>query len=223
MAFKIYKSGNVTLRLNMTNLESYSKAYKDFFENGGMARTAIHLQKRAWLSMKNKYFMSKSNRIYYNRQYLGRPDSKKLEIRLFGHEPTQSHRISSESYAIKFLPDNYGRLKRDLPHLIWQEEGTKTTVDRQPYLRTRKGLRPITKRKAENLINRGTKRDASGRFATGNVPQNKIIQIIAVEHKALKARGFIKAGLTILKQQGAKIAREFVQIEIARLRGTRNA
>lgn len=215
MAFKLKKTGPVTFQFDLTNLKSYQKAYKEFFEKGGIQLTAQYLQKRAWQAMRSKYMQTRANRIYYNKKYLSKPENRKIEFRLFGMEPTRVQRIGNNSYEIRFIED-INRLVKDLPHLLWQEEGTKKKTDRQPYLITKRGLRPITKVKALNIIHKG--QDRRGRFKRGN-RFNAQIKYITVEHPALKARGFIKDAQSLLKSKGEKIAGDFIRQELRRLRG----
>lgn len=207
MAVKIIRKAGLTWRIELTNLKSYYKAYKEFFEKGGIARTAKYLQKQAWLVMKAQYMSTKSGRTYYNKKYISKPLNKKIEFRLFAHQPNLITQISKTAYDIRYIED-LRTLSKDLPHLQWQEEGTKRMVDRQPYLIINGKLMPITKKKAFNR-----KRNLRGTGRHSN------IVILDVSHPSLRARRFIKAAQFFLKEKGAKVASDFVKEELSRLRG----
>ena len=230
MGAKIIKNGKLTTTLNLDGLESYIKALKGIDGGDILEKAALHLQRKAINAMKEQYLKTASNRIDYNRSRKAKAGKHSIVERLFSDVPVP---LKKGNKVVEFqFWAGYGALSSDLPHLRWQEEGTATNIDRQPYEITRfrpgnKGrlwkLRSITKSEASNRPsvlglhrpNAGYKvRDRKGRYTPGDSVAVGSIYNIRVVHPALKPRNFIAAGNFLIKSQGNKIVTDFVKSEI---------
>lgn len=220
MNLKVRRKGSLTTYVYLEGLEKTYKAITALEKGDLLERATLFLQKKAFLAMKNQYFKTKSNRIYYNREYLSKPSYKKIEYRLFDKMPPIIRKGSS---IIEFqFWEGYTKLGKDLPHLKWQEKGTNFMIDSQPYYISKKkkvpfySLYPITKKKAKSKL--------SGLFAidknTGKLGINYGgVDYLSVPHYSLRARNFIASGNFLIKTKGEKIVRDFIYKEIKKIRG----
>ena len=110
-------------------------------------------------------------------------------------------RTSFTSFDFALVPDP-ATINEDVPHLKWQEYGTRSMVDKQPYLITKTGLRSIKKSEVPRLRRRRGRKSP--------------IKILDVPHPALRARYFIKAGTLFLRRYWPNIVKNWYQSEVQR-------
>jgi len=210
MAKTVNRQGSLNTKINLKGFENYIEELKYLASGDILRRAASHLQERAFLAMKRKYFQTKSNRIYYNKKYLSKGKDKSIESRLFDSKLSAPTRNGKYSYSFRFWP-GYTEL-RNLPHLKWQEKGTSAMIDTQPYeITSSKSLGPITKRRAISRAPIGTrKKERYRRSEIGGFIE------LQVPHPGLKARGFIAAGNLYIKTQAQTDLVKFLKKELAK-------
>jgi len=151
---------------------------------------ARKLQLNGFEAMQNQFYVTAKN---VSRRYHRKGKRYSLEYRLFSKNLPDPVRIDEDTYLIVVVED-FERLQREVPHLEWQESGTRATVDRQPYRILPNGkLGPITKVKAARMRSR----------KMGDLPRQ--IKILNVPHPALKARNFLLAAQRAIKFNSEKI------------------
>lgn len=208
MGFTIVKNGKVTVKSSLDNLKGYKKKYGTFLKNEALPIAASILQRKAIEAMKVQFFNTKaatrggndflSDLAIKSRRY------KKIENRLFKTVPKIT-RLGDGSYSIPLI-QNFGQVNRDIPHLKWQEEGTRAMTDLQPYRVIRDSRTKIPKYYA-------VKKSIAGRPGGIN-PLNVVF--LKVPHPALPARNFIKAGTRFLKENGKQIVLREVRKQLNR-------
>jgi hypothetical protein len=204
----------VTFKKNFRPLKNEVKAWREFMEGGGTAKAARHLQERAFTAMKIVFLKYKRGE---NR--LRRDRGGKIEDTIFGG-PAENLSvkpnfppavISQSSTSCEFsLIANFEYLyngsNSPIPHLKWQEEGTKAMTHRQAYRFV--GGKYVNIRKNEV-------RDDLGRFKK----RSGQIVWLTVPHPALRPREFILAASRLIKTQGSKITSDFIRQELKKYRG----
>lgn len=199
MATKIVNSPGVGATLILQNIRGYANKLRIVLEGKALDNAAKELQRVAFDAMKKQYFSTKVNRKYYSRAYNSKSQRFKLEHVLFSKK-SPIKRVSKNTVQVSFLPKPYEELIRLVPHLQWQEEGTRGVVDSQPYIITKGGLRAIKKRVASSFPKA---RSRKGRIGS--------VIYLKVPHYPLKPRNFILAADLVIKTQGGKIIRDSVK------------
>lgn len=195
------KNNSVSYKLDLTGIKNYIKLIRKIGSEDFIRSAALDIQEKAFEVMKRKYLMTKAKRVYYGKRRK-KDRSKRLEKRLFSYKPRPTI-INSNTIEVKLI-NNYDKLIKELPHLIWQEYGTKSSVDTQPYrvgfsLREKRfALKPITKRKA------ATRRQVTNKWFFGGIVK------LAVPHPALPARMFILEANNYLKRNGLSIVSKHI-------------
>lgn len=184
----------MTVTLNLSGLKSYQRMYENFTSGNSINNLAKEVQELAREAIKNRYFQTKGHSKYRSKGM-----KQHLEYRLFDLPLPSPVKTGSTSFDIALVPDP-ATINEDVPHLKWQEYGTKSMVDRQPYLITSTGLRSIKKVDAAQLMRR---KRSVGR-----------ILLIDVPHPALRARHFIKAGSLFLRNYWPSIVKNWYQREL---------
>ena len=236
MSAEVRRLGKLTTRIDLTDLENYIVALKKLGQGDILEKAAKHLQVKAINAMKKQYFNTAVGRIDNKRSRASSIAKGEIESKLFGNVPAPlkkgNKRIDFKIWA------GYGAIGRDVPHLKWQEEGTKGMVDQQPYQITNfrpgnKGrpwkLKSIKKSEASSKRQFQGSVSSSGQFnVRRTTDKNKrfasqvgivgSVFNIQVPHHPLKPRGFIAAGNFLIKTQGDKIVTDFVKRELAKAR-----
>jgi len=212
MGYKISKK-TYSLDIQLENLKGYSKKYKALLEGKILERAARHLQETAFLIMQDRYFETKKNRIYYNKKYLAKPKTQKLEHLLFSKLPPLKKK-DNNTVEIRLLNKDYDKLIKIAPHLQWQEEGHGFNVDDQPYEVRKKSLGPITKEKAL------TRERIPYSKRTKSKLKNSVgaVVYLKVPHKALPSRDFILVATRFWKKEGRKILLDKVREELKKIK-----
>lgn len=192
----------LTTKYNLEGIKNFQKALK-LLESGDIIMdAAIDLQRKAFQVMKDRYFSTKSSRIQYYHKRVNKNKKYRIEDRLFNSIP-KPKLLKNNMVEIKLI-NNFDKIVKDVPHLLWQEQGTKGMVDSQPYRvgfrRDFKGLalKPITKRRAKN------RRRVTGNWFLGGVVY------LDVPHPPLRAREFILSGNNYLKRHGLRIMSSYI-------------
>lgn len=167
--------------IDFSAMKRYMKALENI-QNVSQLKIARKVQQHGFEAMQTSYYATSSNN---RRRY--RPGKYSLQREVFSKLPPNPIQVKPNVFAITLLPD-FNALKAKVPQLVWQEYGTKTMIDSQPYRILPNGkLGPITKKEAIGMRQR----------RMGNLPRQ--IKMITVPHYGLKARGFILAGHRAIK------------------------
>jgi len=194
--------------LILQNITGYANKLRLLLYGKALTIAAKDLQDAAFNAMRDKYFATKSNRTYYNREYLSKPQSLKLEHILFRRKPPIK-RMSVNSIFVPVLPGSYAELVKVVPHLRWQEEGTKASVDLQPYLICGQGYLSSIKKTIASGFPQAKFFDFVNR--KNNIPNVGKVFYLRVVHPPLKGREFILTADFVVRTMGQRIVRESVK------------
>jgi len=188
----VIQNGAFSWHLKLPFITKTKKMLKYLSNEGGLD-LATEVQNGAFNAMKDQFFATKKNSRNMGAKYISKGRSQHLEYRLFSRGLPEPQRTGVKTFEVVAVKD-FSNLLSELPHLAWQEEGTRANVDRQPFLIKKNGrLGSITKERAKTMRKR----------RVGNLPRQ--IKVIKVPHPALPARGFLKSYNFFMKTQADKV------------------
>ncbi len=185
---------SISVKVNLENMRRQVEFIKNIPASGLLQEAANMLAAEAYITMYNTY-LGTSRRKYRNRK-----NKYTIENTVFNGVPKAE--LTSNGVKISLIAD-YDKIRKQVPHLDWQESGTNAMVDKQPYLIQRNGLMAIKK----NSV--GAYKVFAG--ARKNYFQHVgSVAYLQVPHPGLSARHFIKSGNYFIKTQGASFIRNYI-------------
>jgi hypothetical protein len=196
----VIRQQGFSMEIDIDALRRIGQAYNDLIHGSILYNAVRELQAQAFFRMRDVYYAKKSNRVYPHSWYKNRPASMKLEQNLFKRVPVPTRQ--GNSYYFSIIPEY---AMNTIPQLEMLEYGIRAHTDMQPYEITGRGLRAIKKMSAM------TRKVYMGRATWKHIGEVKYIK---VQHPAIAARGFIKAGNGLIKTQGMNILTSYIKAKV---------
>jgi len=206
MGFVIKKKRGLSVSYNLNNLRGYRKIYKESLEKDIIPKATYKVGQNAYNILRNRFFATRSSK---EKDRHRKPLNQHLTYRLFGTKPGYSDMVVKKGpgkFELNIIRDLV-EIKRDLPHLKWQEQGFKSFVRAQLYRRYysvedhRWKFYPIKERKAISAW----------------MKDFRSMKMFYIKHPGVSARHFILYTRRYLKSdQAAKDFRFYVRQELRR-------